>query len=50
MKYVLLLAIAMITMWSCEVARAVEVTLIAPGGTGQRPFSIPMLRVARAPA
>src|SRR4029450_8289507 len=32
MKYVLLLAIAMITMWSCEVARAVEVTLIAPGG------------------
>jgi len=32
MKYVLLLAIAMITMWSCEVARAVEVTLVAPGG------------------
>src|SRR6266508_2424554 len=32
MKYVLLSAIAMITMGSCEVARAVEVTLVAPGG------------------
>jgi hypothetical protein len=32
MKYVLLLGIAIITAWSCEVARAAEVTLVAPGG------------------
>src|SRR6266545_3005670 len=32
MKYVLLLGIAIISAWSWEVARAVEVTLVAPGG------------------
>src|ERR1700730_16292730 len=32
MKYELLLAAALIPVWICDVARAAEVTLIAPGG------------------
>ena len=32
MNYVLSAAIAIIIVWSCDVARAAEVTLIAPGG------------------
>jgi molybdate transport system substrate-binding protein len=32
MKHLLLSAVAIITVWSCDLGRAAEVTLIAPGG------------------
>src|SRR5437899_12746842 len=32
MEYLLLSAIAIIAVWSCDAAHAVEVTLVAPGG------------------